>query len=89
MTKRTLTLSGGPAAYTLAIDGQDVSRGIRRLTIEADPRNRGPRVEAELAIDAIEVTALAVEEPEFLVSMPNEARIALIAAGWTPPAGDR
>ncbi|MFC4006625.1 hypothetical protein ACFOY2_05295 [Nonomuraea purpurea] len=89
MTERKLTLSGGPLSYEVAIDGRDVSRGVRRLSIEVDPRNNGPRVETELAIDAIEVTALGARDPEFVVSMPDEARDALIALGWTPPAGDR
>jgi hypothetical protein len=89
MTKRTLTLSGGPSFYTVTLDGQDLSKGIRRLTIDVDPRNGWPRVEAELAIHAIEVTELSVKDPHFEVSMPDVARDALIALGWTPPAGDR
>lgn len=89
MTKRTLTLSGGHGGYTVTIDGQDISGGLRRLSIDADPRNDGPRVEAELKIDAVEVISLAVSESHFAISMPGEARDALIALGWTPPAGDQ
>jgi hypothetical protein len=85
MTKRTLTLTGTPPTYTATLDGQDLSEGIRRLTIDVDPRNGWPRVEAELAIHAIEITDLGVKDSRFEVSMPDEARAALIALGWTPP----
>lgn len=61
----------------------------RKLTIDVSPRDDGPRVVAELKIDAIEVTSLGVKDPQFVVSMPDEAREALIVLGWTPPAGDR
>lgn len=88
MTKRTLTLSGGPMPYKVTLDGQDLSKGIRRLTIDVGP-NDWPRVEAELVIHAIEVTELGVKDSHFVVSMPDEARAALIALGWTPPAGEQ
>ncbi|MFI7448094.1 hypothetical protein ACIBQX_11400 [Nonomuraea sp. NPDC049714] len=89
MSKRTLTLSGGPLPHKVTLDGQDFSEGIRRLTIDVDPRNGWPRVEAELAIYAIEVTELGVENSRFEVSMPDEAWAALIVLGWTPPAGEQ
>lgn len=88
MTERKLTLSGGPPTYTATLDGLDISKGIRRLTIDVGPDD-WPRVEAELVIHAIEVTELGVKDSHFEVSMPDEAREALIALGWTPPAGDR
>ncbi|MET8985845.1 hypothetical protein ABZW49_10390 [Nonomuraea wenchangensis] len=85
---RKLTLTGGPLAYTATLDGQDISQGIRRLTIDVGVGDV-PHVTAELAIHAIEVTELGVKAPHIVVSMPNEARAALIALGWTPPAGER
>jgi hypothetical protein len=88
MTKRTLTLSGGPPPYKVTLDGQDLSEGIRRLTIDVAGDSL-PRVEAELIIHAIEVTDLGVKDSSFVLSMPDEAREALIALGWTPPAGER
>lgn len=84
MTERKLTLSGGPLPYTVTLDGQDLSKGIRRLAIDVASDN-WPRVKAELVIHAIEVTELGVKDSHFEVSMPDEAREALIALGWTPP----
>ncbi|MBN6054531.1 hypothetical protein JYK22_21495, partial [Nonomuraea sp. RK-328] len=88
MTKRTLTLSGERGSYQVALDGHDLSRALRSLTIEVNSRNAGTRVVAELKIDAVEVTSLGARDPQFMLSMPDEAREALIALGWTPPAGD-
>lgn len=85
MTERKLTLSGGPLPYAVTLDGQDLSKGIRRLNIEVDPRGDWPRVEAELAIHAVEVTELGMKDPNIVVSMPDEARAALLALGWTTP----
>lgn len=87
MTERKLTLSGGPLPYAVTLDGQDLSNGIRRLAIVVEPGN-WPRVEAELAIHAVEIAELGVKDPQFVVSMPDEARAALIALGWTPPTED-
>lgn len=85
MTERKLTLSGGgPASYAVDLDGHDLSKGVRRLTIEVEAGNR-PRVEMELTVHAIEVTEIGVKDSHFEVSMPDEAREALITLGWTPP----
>ena len=93
MTERKLTLSGGPdAPYTVVLDGQDLSNGIRRLTIDVDAATRReeyPQVVAELAVSTVEIATLGVEGSRFEVSMPDEAREALIALGWTPPADER
>ncbi|KAB8186878.1 hypothetical protein FH608_046150 [Nonomuraea phyllanthi] len=83
-----LTLSGGPFVYTVTLDGHDLSQAIRRMTIDVDPRDSLPRVEAELAIHAIEVTELGVKDAHFEVVMPDETRAALIALGWTPPVSE-
>lgn len=88
MTKRILTLAGGQGNYQVALDGQDLSRALRSLTIDVNPRDNGPRIVAEMRIDAIELTSLSVKDSQFIVSMPTEAKTALIALGWTPPAGD-
>ncbi|RSN12827.1 hypothetical protein DMB42_11660 [Nonomuraea sp. WAC 01424] len=85
MSERKLTLSGGRGSYSVTLDGHDLSKGLRSLSIDVDPRKSGPRVSAELAIDAIEVTGLALRDSRSFVSMPDGAREALIALGWTPP----
>lgn len=88
MNERKLTLSAGPYDAKVELDGHDLSRALQGVTIRCEAGHR-PSVDLELKVDAIEVTQLAVRDPQILLSMPDEAREALIALGWTPPAGDR
>jgi hypothetical protein len=88
MPDRTFSLSGGPLAYQVTLDGHDVSKAFRRVVIDVGASTRAvdnPQVTAELAITAIEVTDLGVKDSQFVVTMGDEAREALIALGWAPP----
>lgn len=88
MSKRKLSFSnGGLDGYKIIVDDHDISAGVRRIGVDVDARgSKRPRVDVELAIDAIEVVDLGVAESDFMVSMSDEARAALVALGWTPPA---
>lgn len=88
MNERKLTLSAGQYDAKVDLDGQDISRALRGVTIRCAANER-PSVDLDLKLDAIEVTRLAVRDPEILLSLSDDVRDALIALGWTPPAGDR
>lgn len=84
MNERKLTLSAGPYETKVELDGQDISRALRGITIRCEAAHR-PSVDLDLKLDAIEVARLAVRDPDFIVSMSDDVRDALIALGWTPP----
>ncbi|MEU6709989.1 hypothetical protein ABZ897_00805 [Nonomuraea sp. NPDC046802] len=88
MTERKLTLTAGSYDAKVELDGHDLSRALRGITIRCEAGHR-PSVDLDLKVDAIEVTQLAVRDPQILLAMPDEAKAALIALGWTPPTGDR
>ncbi|TYB69722.1 hypothetical protein FXF51_06050 [Nonomuraea sp. PA05] len=88
MQERELSITGPVFGPTVKLGDHELSRALRGLTIRFQAGER-PAVEAELLIDAIEVADLGVRDSEVVLSMPDAARDALIALGWTPPAGDR
>ncbi|MGW4505704.1 hypothetical protein ACWENO_13795 [Streptomyces sp. NPDC004436] len=71
----------GPA-YRVLVDGVDVARHLDSLTFEA---RAGLPPRLRLEIDVVDVTTLGSVETE--VVLGGGAHEALVALGWTPPAG--
>ena len=88
MANRTIAISGQPYDPQIHVDGSNISPGVRNITVRYE-RNHHPTVEIEIDAHMVELTELGVREPDFAISLPSEAREALIALGWTPPAGDQ
>ncbi|SEN85471.1 hypothetical protein [Nonomuraea pusilla] len=75
--------AGGFGAHGLQVDGHDISRGVRSLTMSLDP-GTPPRVDLEMAL--VEVQRMEFETSELYIS--ESTREALITLGWTAPATD-
>lgn len=66
----------------IELDGLDISKAVRQIDIEANAWDRRTMVRLDLAIDQIEVSALAEPDVTIMVSIRPEAEEALQALGW-------
>lgn len=67
----------------LSLDGLDITKAVRSFEMSADAWNHGrTELRLVLAIDQIEVTALAEPNVTIMVSVTPEAEQALQAIGW-------
>lgn len=70
----------GATGGTVMLDGEDISDGVRGLTLEAAV---GEVTRVTLDIPVV-VTSEAADNVE--VFMPDQTRDLLIKLGWTPPS---
>jgi hypothetical protein len=84
MTDHKLSISGPPHSPAVHLDGHNLSRALRALSIRFEAGHL-PKVEAELAICEIDVASMGVRDSEIVISMSDAVREALIELGWTPP----
>jgi hypothetical protein len=74
---------GTPAANShIEIDGHDISKAVRRVTLDI-PANADP---PELRIELAHVEYQPIDMTDAKVVITEPSREALIALGWTPPA---
>lgn len=66
----------------ITVDGVDISSAVTAVTVHGDAWER-PRVTLELAIH--DITKVSSAETELLI--PEATVEALLALGWTQPAG--
>jgi hypothetical protein len=67
----------------LSLDGLDITNAVRSFEMSADAWNRGrTELRLVLAIDQVEVTALAEQNVTIMVSVTPDAEKALQAIGW-------
>lgn len=66
----------------IVIDGLDITDAVRGFTVEKNTWERGTRIHLDLAIDEIEVTALAEQGVTIMVGVSDAAAEALQAIGW-------
>lgn len=76
-----------PGHEHIEINGHDITNACRAVTIHGAVSDL-PTIELDLAaLDLlIEITQFEDREPRAMVNLPDDARKALIACGWTPPA---
>ncbi len=81
VARADITLDGNTG--TVIVDGCDLSRSVQGLTLRAGI-NQFP----ELELDLVVPTATVTGETEVRVFMTDETKKALVALGWSPPAGE-
>lgn len=84
MPKHNVNIVTGPEGARFEVDGHDIAGGISSATVHIG-RGGVTRIELEIYASVVESTQLAAREATFDVSLPPEARQALVALGWTPP----
>ena len=78
--KAEIEVSGAGRGGRVVLDGADVSKGVRGLTIRA---GLGQVTQVELDLSVFDVTEFESDAVQILI--PDHTRDALIALGWTPP----
>jgi hypothetical protein len=80
VTKVKVNLPAMQTGTVIEIDGTRVEGSVERLTLEGSAETR-PRLLLSLIVNEIEV------DGEMQVLIPGSTHQALVALGWTPPAG--
>ena len=85
MNKHKIRISGGPGDYSVQLDDQEIVTAVRGVTFEANSKmpNNTPKATLDLVVREWDIAT------EADIEIPEKTRDALIALGWTPPAGDR
>lgn len=91
MSRHNVTITTGvdQNEHRVEIDGRDIAPGLRSVNVEFGPGGRRPKIVMELSASMIDVINLGSPDTEVMLSLPDGAREALIALGWTPPAGQQ
>ena len=84
MTERSFEATMNGRIGTLVVDGHDLTNGVAGFTLTA---RHGELPELEVTPLVI-VGRVRGDEAKLTLDLPDEAREALIAAGWTPPPDD-
>ena len=82
MSKHNIKIKLGELGFdsTIELDGTDLSHAVRRIDVSAQPGNL---TQVTLDLGVVEVQRLDAEKADVLI--PDDAKDALIALGWTPP----
>jgi hypothetical protein len=81
MSTHHVTVTAQGAEQRITIDGKDVTHDLQSADIELRP---GRPARMTIEVDLIDVTRLC--DPETVVVL-GRGHDALVALGWTPPAG--
>lgn len=77
-----ITGTGRPGGTQVELDGQDISRALRGVTLRLDTEHR------PTAVLDIDVHDLDADTAETHIAIPEPTRALLTRLGWTPPAGE-
>lgn len=82
--KLRLTGSGLPGDTRVELDGVDVARGLKGLTLTLDAADDDrPRAVLDVLLWELDTELDGVQ-----FAVPSKTREVLIQLGWTPPEGD-